>query len=712
MSHRNISRVKIALLSLLLGTIELLTPVRSAEADKPSAPPKADARFALLVGIDDYAQPQDQRYRITPLKGPGNDVALMKDLLVKQFGFQDDGTHIVTLVGSKATHQAIIDAVDQQLVNNAKQSPGSTVVFYFSGHGSQAYDTGGITGSGFHQTLVAYDSRREGGTDILDDEFNRHLEALRQHTDRITLIFDSCHSGSVWKDVTTMTSKSLPPNPFSRSLGPTSQIRSKDVGSTIKPNGGDYSVIVASTADESAVEDQVPTKEGRKYHGLLTFYLDKIVRESPTLTYDQAAKRAATAIAARAPSQHPQAEGDIDRLFLAGSGNREQPYVHVLRAVDPKKFQIDAGRADGLQAGAILAVYGKDVRDPSGDVGKIGNARAIEVDDFMSVAELSDQSSSPVTTDSKVRIVTPFAPAMGMKVFIPSVTSGSEPSLRQAIDFLSRLRQRLTENQLLSIADDPQSAKVVVRWNCKGDKPSGELAQPTNIKCPSGYQFYLSPPDQPYKLFDLTIDADGDVEKLAHAVEARARQENLRGLENLTSKIEGQAPGTAPLSVRIEKLTVTKSSEGVPTIVAAQQVADQGITGVKVGEYFRFVIKNDSSQSLYVAVVWIGSGGSIGLYSPTNTGELILPSTTLTTRPPLEAGPPEGLETYKVIATTKPGVNFRVLEQPGLTRAAVTSPLEWLLNQTGNTQTRDPHPAAALDLGDWTTAQHDIFVLK
>src|SRR5579871_999465 len=226
-----IFRLRVGQLSFLILQIAALAlnPACLAQEAGSMTHDPAETRFALLVGIDDYAQPRDPRYGVKPLKGPGNDVALMRDLLASRYRFQDDGSHIVTLTGSKATHKGIIDAL-HNLVENAKQSPGSLVLFYFSGHGSTAIDTEGITGRGVHQTLVAYDSRREGGTDILDDEINSQLEKLRIYTDKITLIFDSCHSGSVWKDVGGMTSKALPPNPFSEvNVGTTRS--SKDVGS-------------------------------------------------------------------------------------------------------------------------------------------------------------------------------------------------------------------------------------------------------------------------------------------------------------------------------------------------------------------------------------------------------------------------------------------------------------------------------------------------
>jgi hypothetical protein len=706
-----LKRTALVISQILVLLLSMTTDVWSEEPKQSIT--TADNRFALLVGINDYAQPRDPDYHITPLKGPGNDVALIKKLLVTQYAFKDDGTHIVTLIGAKATHQAIIDGIRELLIKNAKQIPGSTVVFYFSGHGSQAYDTEGITGTGFHQTLVAYDSRREGGTDILDDEINAQLEQLRQFTDKITLIFDSCHSGSVWKDVTTMTSKALPANPFSKPRSRSKSVVPKDVGTTIKPNGGDYSVIVAATWDETAVEDEVQTSDGERFHGLLTFFLDKALRSAGNLTYDQAAKKVAAMIAAHAPSQHPQAEGNIARIFLGSSTDREQSYISVLDVVDTATFRINAGLADGLQPGAILAVYARDSKVLSGETGKIGNARVLDVADFASLATFSRTPTKAITTDAKVIVVTPFAPDKGMPVYLPIFKPGSDQRSRYAAEFIARLRKRLEGSALLLFVNSPRKARVVVRWQCENIAEAGaefdsKLLQPAYFDCVSGYRFELVPPDQHYILFDLTVAADRDPETLAQAIEGRARQENLRSLANGASSIKSASPGIGPLSMELERLDVSQT--GTVPVVISKGVARESITTIKVGDYFRFKITNNSDQSLYIAIFWIGSGGGIGLYSPTNTGELILPGKTLTTRPPLRAGPPQGIETYKVIATTKSGINFRILEQPSVTKAATASHLEWLLNQTGNTTTKDPGVAVDLDVSDWTTAYYDIFV--
>ena len=57
----------------------------------------------------------------------------------------------MTLIGRQATRKAIVDGFRKQLVANAQKYSNSTLVFYYSGHGSSSPD-------GLHETIVPSDS--------------------------------------------------------------------------------------------------------------------------------------------------------------------------------------------------------------------------------------------------------------------------------------------------------------------------------------------------------------------------------------------------------------------------------------------------------------------------------------------------------------------------------------------------------------------------
>ena len=145
---------------------------------------------------------------------------LIRELLTSRYQFKDDADHVVTLLDEQATRAAVQQAFTDQLIAKAAQHPGAVVVFYFSGHGSQTtLSDRNPQDTRDHSTLVAYDSRAEGGRDILDYELISWLEELRRHTPNITFILDSCYSGSEIKNVDTLVSRALPPNPHTQAVG-------------------------------------------------------------------------------------------------------------------------------------------------------------------------------------------------------------------------------------------------------------------------------------------------------------------------------------------------------------------------------------------------------------------------------------------------------------------------------------------------------------
>ncbi len=170
--------------------------------------------MALLIGIDDYENVND-------LDGCVNDVENMKSLLRDKFGFEEK--NIVTLINEQATRKAILNTFQQHLIVQAKQ--GDIVVFHYSGHGSQMRDAAvdGDEADQFDETIVPQDSRKPGVFDIPDDSINGLLRSLSEKTDNVTLVFDSCHSGTVARAAgkvrTVEKDERPPPPPDSFALG-------------------------------------------------------------------------------------------------------------------------------------------------------------------------------------------------------------------------------------------------------------------------------------------------------------------------------------------------------------------------------------------------------------------------------------------------------------------------------------------------------------
>lgn len=88
-------------------------------------------QYALLVGVSHYAAGAGQ----FDLEGPRYDVPALKAVLTGRYGFLPQ--NIVELADGKATRTNILAALDKQ-VSAAK--PGDLILFYFSGHGTSAFD--------------------------------------------------------------------------------------------------------------------------------------------------------------------------------------------------------------------------------------------------------------------------------------------------------------------------------------------------------------------------------------------------------------------------------------------------------------------------------------------------------------------------------------------------------------------------------------------
>ena len=172
-------------------------------SDVASACPTGEAtetdghrRLALIVGVGDY-----EASRVPDLPGPPNDARRMYDLLTGEiFGFPRE--NVCLLVNEDATTAAVKTAFDNVLVNRADAS--DIAVFFYAGHGSQTRDINGDELDFQDETFLFHDARTGSGDDRIhdmrDDEFNEMLSRLHAKTENVTVILDSCNSGTATRD--------------------------------------------------------------------------------------------------------------------------------------------------------------------------------------------------------------------------------------------------------------------------------------------------------------------------------------------------------------------------------------------------------------------------------------------------------------------------------------------------------------------------------
>jgi hypothetical protein len=141
---------------------------------------------ALIVGISTYLNPKNN------LKGVENDVSAMVSVFSK-FGISD----LEIIRDTTATSSNIRSAL-QNLVSGAKS--GDTRIFYYSGHG--ALLPPGFSGTddvdGQDEALVPF----EGNVTslIMDNWMSAFLKNIVPSDIKLWSIYDSCHSGDMYKD--------------------------------------------------------------------------------------------------------------------------------------------------------------------------------------------------------------------------------------------------------------------------------------------------------------------------------------------------------------------------------------------------------------------------------------------------------------------------------------------------------------------------------
>ncbi|SEJ59230.1 PGAP1-like protein [Dyadobacter sp. SG02] len=156
--------------------------------------------FALLIGINEYSPSSNPQIR--SLNGCLNDVSDFGKFLEENYGdLIPDGRQVLVLTDANASRTNVIDGFRKHL---AQAGPDDIALVYYSGHGST-----GITAPEFQaatsdrqeQTWVLHDSREPGKYDLADKEIALLIEEVSERNPRIVVIADSCHSGSVTREV-------------------------------------------------------------------------------------------------------------------------------------------------------------------------------------------------------------------------------------------------------------------------------------------------------------------------------------------------------------------------------------------------------------------------------------------------------------------------------------------------------------------------------
>jgi hypothetical protein len=334
----------------------------------------AQTRRALLIGINTYQYPTTTlaswRHNVVPAPSSTvlNDTPIPRGAIPNLHGAVADAraiemilrtryefTQTVRLEDSAATRAGILRAV-QRLVDETRA--GDVVTFFYSGHGSQRLNTlapASATTTQMDQTIVPADANA-GQYDIRNIELSMLFVQILDKGARLTLIFDSCHSGSAVRSATI-------PGTFRAAVFDTRDARdSTNILSLASSRRTNRALFLAAAEEDQLAEEELTVDPvDHEIHGAFTDALLSVIR-NPTTSVNAPAQeifeQAQAVLRWRGRTQVPVLDGagadarrplfglDTDarvgRITLAAQGTRGDTVI------------LDGGLAVGIGGGSEL----------------------------------------------------------------------------------------------------------------------------------------------------------------------------------------------------------------------------------------------------------------------------------------------------------------------------------------------------------------------
>lgn len=312
-------------------------------------------RLALIIGVGQY-----KSEKIPDLAGPPNDARRFYELLTGPNGYDFPEENVCVLLDEEATTEGFRQAFQQGLVDRARA--GDVAVFFYAGHGSQTKDLNQDEPDENDETFLFHDARTDGIRDLVDDDLHTLLARLHQKTSNITVILDSCNSGTATRapDAGTFVARFVEPlEPMEDEL---TVAEGGDGGTEWAPQA--LPGLVAFTA----ATDGTPALEtgGRGIFTDAVIQTLSQVGDQP-LTYAQAARQIPPLVSALS-YQIPYFQGELNRPVF-GNRERARPVGWDVVSLEPT-LELSGPPLPGMGKNAELRIYdgavtGADTQDPS-----------------------------------------------------------------------------------------------------------------------------------------------------------------------------------------------------------------------------------------------------------------------------------------------------------------------------------------------------------
>ena len=268
-------------------------------------------RIAMIVGVGKYRAN-------TELLGAVRDAGRFYDLIVEGQKRVFPKENVCVLTDAEATMAEFKTAFQKALIDRAAGA--AEVVFYYAGHGSRLKDDNGDEEDGNDETLFLHDSRKPmvpadipSANQLRDDDFNALIAALYAKTGNVTVILDSCHSGSATRDPAER-ARFVEPAPSTVAPEPAAGAapsRERASFAEFEPASFPTAVFLSAARDKEKAKE-LPS--GGKFTTLLVAILGGPDREK--ITYDQVMARIKAEMGLSSSGQTPVLTGDGGGRFV------------------------------------------------------------------------------------------------------------------------------------------------------------------------------------------------------------------------------------------------------------------------------------------------------------------------------------------------------------------------------------------------------------
>ena len=318
----------------------------------------AQKKHALIMGINNYkpanavisSSKAARNWR--NLDGCVNDASAIKDMVMAKYAFA--ASDITTLFNEEASRQAIITQL-KKLVQTAQK--GDVVFIYYAGHGSQVKNSLSAELDKKDETIVPADAWKEGVDDIRDKELSAYFNQLLDKGVLLTVIFDSCNSGSIGRG-----DNFLNDPPKTRFIE-TADYDAKDATVPEKPEGRGALIISAAQDFEFAKEQ---ADENNIAHGAFTLAL---LRAMQQLSVDASVLDIFNSLTGvmkfYGKTQEPVLAANEQRkqgtLFALPKGTLKNKMTVAMGRAESRGVELNGGYAFGLAKGIkLVSINGKD----------------------------------------------------------------------------------------------------------------------------------------------------------------------------------------------------------------------------------------------------------------------------------------------------------------------------------------------------------------